>query len=58
MPDAVDMFMKQREASASVEPVGSIRIYMMLELKEMEGGAMVSASNGYTVAWPFWFAVS
>jgi hypothetical protein len=36
--------MKQTEASASAEPAASVRVYMMLELKDMRDGAMVPAS--------------
>jgi hypothetical protein len=37
--------MEQTETSASVDPLGSIRVYMVLEQKETSGGAMVSASK-------------
>jgi hypothetical protein len=41
----VDAFVEQTEASVSVDPLGSVRVYMVLELKEMRDGAMVPASK-------------
>jgi hypothetical protein len=35
--------MEQTEASASVDPAGSITVYMAPELKEMRDGALVPA---------------
>jgi hypothetical protein len=35
----VDAFLEQTEASASVDPTGSIRAYMVLEMKETRDGA-------------------
>jgi hypothetical protein len=37
--------MEQTEASTSVDPLGSVRVYMVLELKETRDGAMVPASK-------------
>jgi hypothetical protein len=37
--------MEQTEASASVDPLGSVRVYMVLELKEMRDGTMVPVSK-------------
>jgi hypothetical protein len=36
---------EQTGASASVDPLGSIRVYMVLELKETRDGATVSVSK-------------
>jgi hypothetical protein len=36
--------MEQREASASVDPAGGIRVHMVLELRK-QNGAMVPASE-------------
>jgi hypothetical protein len=40
----VDAFTEQTEASVSVDPAGSTRVYMVLELKETRDGAMGPAS--------------
>jgi hypothetical protein len=39
----VDAFSEQTEATASVDPAGSIRAYMVLELKETRDGAFIPA---------------
>jgi hypothetical protein len=39
----VDAFTEQTEASPSVDPPGSIGVYVMLELTEVRNGAMVPA---------------
>jgi hypothetical protein len=39
----VDAFTEQTEASTSIDPPGSIRQYMVLELKEARNGALVPA---------------
>jgi hypothetical protein len=41
----VDAFTEQTEASSSVDPFGSVRVYMVLEPKEMRDGAMVPESK-------------
>jgi transposase len=41
----VDAFTEQTEAISSVDPAGSVRVYMVLELKEMRDGAMVPESK-------------
>jgi hypothetical protein len=41
----VDAFPEQTEASMSVDPPGSLRTYVVLELKEGRNGAMVCASE-------------
>jgi hypothetical protein len=45
MPDLVNPFMEQLEAGESIGPVGSVRVYMVSELKEMGYGVMVCASK-------------
>jgi hypothetical protein len=37
----VDAFTEQTEAGTSVDPPGSIRAYVVLEVKEVRNGAMV-----------------
>jgi hypothetical protein len=41
----VDAFTEQTEASASVDTADSVRVYTVLELKEMWDGAIVPASK-------------
>jgi hypothetical protein len=38
-------FTEHTETGASVDLLGSVRVYMVLELKETRDGAMVSASK-------------
>jgi hypothetical protein len=41
----VNAFTEQRDASASVDPAGGVRVYIVLELKETGNGAMAPASK-------------
>jgi hypothetical protein len=41
----VDAFTEETEASASVDPVGSVRVYVVFELKETRDGALIPASK-------------
>jgi hypothetical protein len=41
----MDAFTDQTEARASIDPVGSVRVYMVLELKETRDGVLISASK-------------
>jgi hypothetical protein len=38
-------FPEKGEAGASIDPIGSVRVYVVTELKEPGNGIMVSASN-------------
>jgi hypothetical protein len=42
----MDPFPEKGEAGASVDPIGSVQVYVMTELKEPGAGVMVPASKG------------
>jgi hypothetical protein len=41
----VDAFTEQKEANASVDPLGRVRVYIVVELKETRDCAMIPASK-------------
>jgi hypothetical protein len=45
MPCVVDSFPEKGEAGVSVDPIGSIRVYVVTDLKKVGNGVMVPASK-------------